>query len=338
MKDLSGADEDRRKILIVAGVAAVAVLSAFVLFSIFGQDDVVSSRGFNAEVSGGSPVRPAKPRSEPASSLDATAPIARAEPAKSIPASAPSRIFKWVWIPGGSFTMGADAPLAGPRHKVVIKRFQMAEAAVTNKQYGACVAAGACSAAHDSDGTCIVFGGIRWWPGILPAAFKGDDQPVVCVSLEQARTFSKWVGGRLPSEAEWEYAALSAGRNQKYPWGNEAPSCARAVLATRNDGLGDPRYACGRNTTWPVCSKPAGNTRQGLCDMAGNADEWVQDEFHGYSYEGAPVDGSAWESLGESPSTRGSSWATIFPDAWTARRSAERRGTWADRLGFRPAR
>jgi formylglycine-generating enzyme required for sulfatase activity len=145
---------------------------------------------------------------------------------------------------------------------VTVKPFEMAKTMTTNKQYKACVAAGACSA---------------------PSAYAGgDDNPVVNVDWNQAKAFAQWAEGRLPSEAEWEYAARSGGKDRKYPWGNDA-SCAKVVIDS-----------CGGNGTAPVCSKPAGNTTQGLCDMAGNAWEWVQDMFQGW-YEGAPTDGSAWE-------------------------------------------
>src|ERR1019366_1841587 len=101
--------------------------------------------------------------------------------------------------------------------------------------------------------------------------------PIVCVSLEQAKAFSKWVGGRLPSQPEWEYAARSGGKDQKYPWGNEKLTCERAIvddpgcedsgdLAVCPDekpedhpfGLGN---GCGSGSSWAVCSRPKGNTK-----------------------------------------------------------------------------
>lgn len=205
---------------------------------------------------------------------------------------------EWVKIPGGSFMMGSNEwDNTKPVHRVTVKSFEMSKTLVTNKQYNACVAAGGCTEAHASDGTCYVY--IRdvrrvagenengWIQGVLPDSSKGDYNPVVCVDWEQARRYSEWAGGRLPSEAEYEYAARSAGKDWKYPWGNEEATCERAVMQE----LGK---RCGKNATWPVCSKASGNTVQGLCDMAGNASAWTQDLFHD-SYNGAPADGSAWE-------------------------------------------
>lgn len=212
----------------------------------------------------------------------------------------------WVTIPGGSFMMGTDAPRvfvdAQPVHRVTVPTFQMARTLATFGQYKACVKDGACSPAHVSDGSCVVWDeatGLRF--GELPEPFQGDDRPVVCVDWDQAQAFAKWAGGRLPTEAEWEYAARGGGQEQQYPWGDEKPSCKRAVMDSGRKG-------CGRASTWPICSKPKGNTKQGLCDMAGNAWQWVQDWHHG-SYDGAPADGSAWEAPADTArSMRGGSW------------------------------
>jgi formylglycine-generating enzyme required for sulfatase activity len=163
-----------------------------------------------------------------------------------------------------------------PVHRVRIKTFWMAKSEVTVAQYRRCVRAGRCSKPRTGK-HC------NWGKG------GRGQHPVNCVDWKQARSFSRWAGGRLPSEAQWEYAARSGGKSWKYPWGNAKASCARAVMP------GSGGWGCGKKRTWPVCSKPRGNSRQGLCDLAGNVCEWVRDRWHG-SYQGAPTDGSAWVS------------------------------------------
>ena len=190
-------------------------------------------------------------------------------------------------IKGGSFMMGGkSSDDEKPIHAVTVKDFSMTKTEVTVKQYRKCVDAGACSAPHWDDNTCYVYNGSRWEKGILGEKFREDQKPVVCVDWQQAREFAKWVDGDLPSEAQWEYASRSRGRNVKYPWGNKEANCDVAVM---DDG----GYGCGRYETWEVCSKTGGNTAQGLCDMGGNVMEWVLDEWHG-SYENAPSKDIGW--------------------------------------------
>ena len=200
---------------------------------------------------------------------------------------------------------GDEAPI---RH-VTISPFEFAKTLVTNKQYQACVEANACTP-RDSYGT----------------NFDGEDQPVVGVTWEQAKAFSMWVGGRLPSEAEWEYAARSAGKNRKFPWGDAPATCERAVIK-----------GCA-SATQPVCLKPSGSTEQGLCDMAGNAWEWVQDWYHD-SYASAPSNERAWERPpGAERVERGGSWFGVAEVARSAFRSRGSPTGGSSLVGFRPAR
>ncbi len=230
-------------------------------------------------------------------------------------AAAPA--IQWVTIPGGSFMMGASGPQSdeAPRHRVTVRTFQMAKTLVTNKQYRACYEAGACPP-----------------PDATRGIAASDDQPAVNVRWEQARAFSRWVGGRLPSESEWEYAARSGGKDWAYPWGNGMATCDLAVLTDGNE------RGCGRDASWPVCSKSKGNTKQGLCDMAGNAGEWVQDAYHG-SYVGAPADGSAWEGpAGSQRVFRGGAWCSTGPAISDTRRMGRDPNVPYQGLGFRPVR
>ena len=189
--------------------------------------------------------------------------------------AAPSKPIEWVTISGGKFTMGTTSAEQGfedakPIREVTIKTFDIAKTAVTVAQYAECGVKNNCTTPRTGD-YC------NW------GKTGRQLHPVNCVDWDQAQAYAKFKGARLPSEAEWEYAATSGGRNQKYPWGNEEPTSELAVFNT--------------NSTMPVCSKPKGNTAQGLCDMSGNVWQWMQDDYQ-YSYGNAPVDGSAFEGAG----------------------------------------
>ena len=217
---------------------------------------------------------------------------------------------EWVSIPGGSFIMGSDRGDADekPRHRVFLKTFVIAKTLVTNRQYKMCVTAGACSMTES-----------------YGPSFEGDSQPIVGVDWNQAKAFSRWVGGRLPTEAEWEYAARGAGRDNLFPWGDAEATCSLAIIT-----------GCG-NAPAPVCSKPAGRTPQGLCDMAGNAFEWVDDYYHD-SYDGAPADGGAWVDEGTDRVNRGGSWLSDAGSVRAVLRGGDAPESRRDFLSFRPAR
>ncbi|MFO8071436.1 MAG: formylglycine-generating enzyme family protein [Polyangia bacterium] len=225
----------------------------------------------------------------------------------------------WVPITGGVFQMGSSEGGSDeiPVHEVTVPGFEMLETEVTVAQYGECVTAGECS--EPDTGT---YG--NWNdPGY-------EDHPVNYVDWDQAVAFCEWVGGRLPSEAEWEYAARGGGQDITYPWGDETATCDYAVM---NDG----GYGCGTDRTWSVCSKTAGNTDQGLCDMAGNVWEWVQDRYHS-DYTGAPADGSAWEDSGSVRVRRGGSFVLVAYYLRAASRVVYDPSYQSAVLGFRCAR
>lgn len=152
---------------------------------------------------------------------------------------------------------------------------------VTVVQFRVCVKEGKCGSPRTSkdDKFC------NWGHG------DRESHPVNCVDLGEASAFCQWAGGRLPTEDEW-FAEASNQGSRKYPWGDESPSCERAIW-------GDDRYTdgCGRDSTWPVCSKSAGNSAGGLCDMAGNVGEWTSSPFD-QKKNAQVVRGGAWSSSG----------------------------------------
>ncbi|MCE4223531.1 SUMF1/EgtB/PvdO family nonheme iron enzyme [Methylobacterium sp. C25] len=178
-----------------------------------------------------------------------------------------------VVVPSGEFAMGStDSEFEKPQHRVTLaKPFAVGRYEVTFAQWDACAAAKACRADIDDHG------------------FGRADRPVIDVSWDEAQVFVKWLSSqtkqayRLPSEAEWEYAAR-AGSRSVFPWG----AAAGNAKANCDDCSSNPS-----RTTLPVGSfRP---NAFGLFDTAGNAAEWVDDCWNG-SYRSAPSDGSSWRT------------------------------------------
>jgi len=214
----------------------------------------------------------------------------------------------WIWVPKGTSQMGSPNIEPGhesdesPVHTVTIPNgFLIGKYEVTVAQYEACQAAspGKCTAPSTVD-----------WPGALgtnSSANGRSEHPQNGLTWQQAKDFCSWAApkGRLPSEAEWEYAAAGP-VHLKTPWGDSpAPTCSNDT-AVMDDGTG---YGCGQGGTWKVGSKTAGAAWSGALDMSGNVWEWCEDWYHN-SYVGAPVDGSAWvDPTGSSRVHRGGSFS-----------------------------
>ncbi len=201
---------------------------------------------------------------------------AEAALSKSIEAEhARTGIADWMSIPGGSMSIpGGGGSLHGDS-------FELMKSEVTVSQYRKCVDAGKCTEPDDkSDSKYCNWG------------HSGREKhPINCVDWNQATTFAAWAGGRLPTEAEWEYAARSGGQSQTYPWGYEEATCSLAVM-------GDGGVGCGEGRTWPVCSKPGGNSTQDVCDLVGNVWEWVQHSYYDtrYDQDSRVFRGGGWNS------------------------------------------
>ena len=227
-----------------------------------------------------------------------------------------------VVIPAGSFRMGClndDGDCESrefPVHTVRVPRFALSKYTVTFEQWDACVDAGGCRGYRPSDA--------GWGRGL---------RPVIHVNWHDAQSYVSWLSQqtgeeyRLPSEAEWEYAAR-AGTETKYHWGDE---------------IGVNRANCkGCGSQWDSRqTAPVGSfdpNTWGLHDMHGNVWEWTEDCLND-SYEGAPSDGIAWTSGDCSrPVQRGGAWGY---NTWLLR-AAKRGGNTASHryhgLGFRVAR
>jgi formylglycine-generating enzyme required for sulfatase activity len=190
----------------------------------------------------------------------------------------------FVAIPGGTFTMGSpdgegDAD-EHPEHKVTVNEFCMQRLEVTVAEYETCIDAGVCTATG-IDNACNVH-----------KAAQRQTHPINCVDWYQAMAYCNYVGGRLPSEMEWEYAARGTD-GRKYAWGNSPPGPTRlnacgdecTAYAQREYSETKPSMYSGNDgfeETAPVGSYPAGASPFGLLDIAGNVYEWTVSPYCSY--------------------------------------------------------
>ena len=232
-----------------------------------------------------------------------------------------------VEIPGGTFAMGAAVAGSeeGPVHEVEVAGFAMDLHPVTNRQFGEfCAATG-----HRHPDS-------PRWEG-LPGSFSTHpDHPVVNVSFQEAADYAAWAGKRLPTEAEWEFAARGGIPGARYPWGQEEPGSTRAQYATRESDhpWRDWRHSTGHRYTAPVCSFPTNGF--GLYDMAGNVWEWCANWFYRYPDEQVSL-GTPDEGWGMRRVLRGGAY---YGTAWDLRVSRRLRvfgGVGGNGMGFRCA-
>ena len=176
------------------------------------------------------------------------------------------RVPGMVLIPSGSFEMGSEGERANERpvHTVHLDAFYMDKYEVTNVQFKVFVNANPHWQKSRIDrrfhnGSYLD----RWSGNTYP--FGEEEHPVVHVSWYAAMAYAEWAGKRLPTEAEWEYAARGGLAGKKYPWGDDELTAAHA------------NYAITRMPAVPVGEYAANG--YGLYDMAGNVQEWCLDLY-----------------------------------------------------------
>lgn len=192
---------------------------------------------------------------------------------------------EWAVIPAGTFQMGCVPQDTNcdseeqPRHMVSVSAFKMMPTEVTNAQFFEYIKK---YGDQCGDEDCIE----DWYSAHLSESLVSgwsldegyEEHPVFRVTWYGAKAFCKWIGGRLPSEAEWEYAAR-AGTNSLYICGDDE-SCLNGIASFN------------RSSSEPVGS--ASPNGFGLYDMSGSATEWVEDCWHS-NYSGAPTTGESWD-------------------------------------------
>jgi formylglycine-generating enzyme required for sulfatase activity len=260
----------------------------------------------------------------------------------------------------GRFVMGAPAEgpdyadYERPRHGVQIDySFALAQAPVTRGEFAAFVkatghVAGSDCAEHTTPGAVLPRGGRFDWSN--PGFAQSDSDPVVCVSAIDAEAYIDWLSQRtgkryrLPSEAEWEYAARGGNYRDRY-FGDELSGfCRHANGADRDfDARFGAQSALANNTacsdgyvfTSPVRSFPPNPF--GLYDMIGNVMQLTADDWHP-TYSGAPTDGRAWVGDGSSRVLRGGSWFAVPGGLSAVWRTGQDRDWRLPFAGFRVAR
>ncbi len=224
----------------------------------------------------------------------------------------------WVEVAGGVIKLNWTARAGAAERLVTLPSFEISRSEVTVAQYERCIEEGPCTYPERTEGCNFGREGF-------------ERHPVNCVTRAQARLFARWVRGRLPSEAEWEYVATSLGKTRGYPWGDETPTCRHAVLNLGGEG-------CGTGTTQPACSAYLGYSREGVCDLAGNVWEWLDDDFLRDSAK-LPLDGTPFFTDKEVKAVRrGGGWASTIPHLSPQKRSSVHPETESPELGFRVVR
>ncbi len=268
-----------------------------------------------------------------------------------------------VRIPGGTFQMGSESgfPDEAPVHEVTVAPFYLDTHEVTNADFAKFVEATGYKTEAEQWGWSIAFlprddkpqrvFGAEWWaksdganwrnPTGPGSSIEGkEDRPVVQVSWTDAMAYCEWAGKRLPTEAEWEFAARGGAEGKTYPWGDELHPDGKQLHNLWNGVFPvEDRGEDGFKELAPVGSYPP--NAYGLYDIAGNVWEWCADYYAPDYYARSPRENPTGPDRGTERILRGGSW--LCSESYcTGYRVSHRNHTTPDsglnNMGFRCAR
>ena len=213
------------------------------------------------------------------------------EPKKASTRVSPIDQMVQIYIPAGTFLQGSKQNLKfpptneNPQRKVSLDGFLIDKTLVTNRMYRSCMAANQCSAIinNGTENQNFTSGGAL-------------DLPAVYVTWFNAQKYCTWVGGSLPTEAQWEKAARGSGAARIYPWGDQDPNPS---MLNFNSLLG---------ITTISGSYPTGASPYGVLDMAGNVRQWVADWYQSDYYSVAPDRNPPGPATGTTKVLKGGGW------------------------------
>lgn len=179
-----------------------------------------------------------------------------------------------VHVTAGAYTVGSDRPDESPVAEISLNDFWIGRYSVTNEQFNWFIESG--GYLDEKSWTPEGFAWARQAGVAEPAfwrdsRFNGPEQPVTGVSFHESEAFARWIGGRLPTEAEWEAAGRGADA-RTYPWGEEAPTLRIANFA--------PGFVPRRRAPSVVRKHRENVSPFGCRQMAGNVFEWCSDFYH----------------------------------------------------------
>jgi serine/threonine-protein kinase len=258
-------------------------------------------------------------------------------------------------VPAGEFKMGAassDSQATAeekPQHTVYLDAFWIDQTEVTNAMFQKFIGATRYQTDAEKQGSGYVFDtaaqswsetkGADWQHPHGPTSnLEGlADHPVVQVSWNDAQQYCAWVGGALPTEAQWEKAARGDDE-RTYPWGNDEVASNLLNFADRNSNVdwGDKSIDDGYQFTAAVGHYPDGKSPYGALDMAGNVWEWVRDRYDEKYYANSPTRNPENTTDSDVCVVRGGGWGTTSVRA--SQRFKDVSDYRNDIVGFRCAR